>query len=516
MKQYKNRTMLFVTLGVMIIMTIVHLAVRQFKLFDNMSMYSMGHGLLNIDEISQDFGWVLNGLFVIPLILLLASFILYRVSNTHRLIPILNTLALTFSSMSMIAGGGGRVEFHFSIFMVVAIMSYYESLKLISLMTILFAVQHILGFFLFPEIVFGATQYDFIMLTIHAIFLVLTSAAISLQILSNQKMMKHIQLEVEKNEVEIVKDIVNRLSDTSDEIVKNTKELSIGANESIISGKTIATNIEHVSNGSEVQTKKANQAVESMEKIDQDITRIVNATSVVSDISQATSNFADQGNENLVMLMKSMSLLQASIQDCESQIRNLHDHSTEIGNIIGAIKDIANQTKLLALNASIESARAGEAGKGFSVVAVEIRKLAEQSDLSAMQITHLITEIDEGMRLSVESMERVIHSLKNGVEVANQTEGSFHQIMVSTKDVSSKIQDIVHSTAEIKSSSKEAVSTVMEISTIAGEFANNFQNANFLVRKQLSEHEEIFTVVNRLDNAVNGLQAVIEKLTKEQ
>ncbi|MEH7080697.1 methyl-accepting chemotaxis protein, partial [Bacillus velezensis] len=215
-------------------------------------------------------------------------------------------------------------------------------------------------------------------------------------------------------------------------------------------------------------------------------------------------------------LMESMSSLQTSIQDCETQIRNLHNHSTEIGNIIGAIKDIANQTKLLALNASIESARAGEAGKGFSVVAVEIRKLAEQSDLSAMQITHLITEIDEGMRLSVESMEKVTSSLKNGVEVANQTEGSFHQIMVSTKDVSSKIQDIVQSTAEIKSSSKEAVSTVMEISDIAGDFANNFHNANHLVQKQLSDHQEIFHVVNRLDNAVSGLQAVIEKLTKGQ
>lgn len=283
-----------------------------------------------------------------------------------------------------------------------------------------------------------------------------------------------------------------------------------------MSGKTIATNIEHVTIGSEVQTKKANEAVGSMEKVDQDIARIVNATSVVSDISLATSNFADQGNENLVLLMESMSSLQTSIQDCETQIRNLHNHSTEIGNIIGAIKEIANQTKLLALNASIESARAGEAGKGFSVVAVEIRKLAEQSDLSAMQITHLITGIDEGMRLSVESMERVTNSLKNGVEVANQTEGSFHQIMVSTKDVSSKIQDIVHSTAEIKSSSKEAVSTVMEISDIAGDFANNFQNANQLVQKQLSDHEEIFHLVNRLDDAVNGLKAVIEKLTKEQ
>ncbi|WP_373419559.1 methyl-accepting chemotaxis protein [Bacillus sp. EAC] len=208
-----------------------------------------------------------------------------------------------------------------------------------------------------------------------------------------------------------------------------------------------------------------------------------------------------------------MNSLQQSIHDCETQIRNLHNHSTEIGTIIGAIQAIANQTKLLALNASIESARAGEAGKGFSVVAVEIRKLAEQSDVSAKRITGLVTEIDDGMRLSVESMERVTSSLKNGVKVANQTEGSFNQIMVSTKDVSTKIRDIVKSTDEIMNSSQEAVSKVMEISNIAGDFANTFKDTNKLVNKQLTDNQDIFHVVNRLNDAVNGLQTVIEKLT---
>lgn len=515
MKHRKNRTMLFVTTCVFGIMVVVHIFSRKLGLFDDLhTMHSMESGTFAIQDIDQQYGMVLDLLFILPFVFLLGAFILYRINKNHKLMPLMNTLSLTFASISMIAGGGGRVEFHFSIFMVVAIMCYYENIKLITVMTLLFAVQHILGFFLIPEIVFGVTKYDFTMLAIHSIFLILTSTAISLQIVSNKKIMKQVEIEMEQNEKEIAKEIVNSLLETSEEIVKNTQDLSIGANESINSGKTIATNIEQVATGSEEQTKKANEAVSSMEKVDDDINRIVNATSVVSLLSKATSSFADKGNENLVMLMDSIRSLQDSVQDCEKQIRNLHNHSTQIGNINGVIQAIANQTKLLALNASIESARAGEAGKGFSVVAVEIRKLAEQSDLSANQITELITEINHGMKLSVESMEKVSYSLKNGVDVANQTENSFHQIMVSTKDVTAKIQDIVRSTEEILSSSQQAASTVVDISRIAGDFSYTFQNANYLVHKQLSDNEEIFNIVNRLNKAVNGLQTVIRKLTK--
>ena len=109
----------------------------------------------------------------------------YQKQHDHRLVPLLNTLTLTFASMSIISGGGGTVEFHFSIFMVLAIVAYYENMKLIAIMTVLFALQHILGFFFLTELVFGAASYSFLMLVIHAVFLILTSGATSLQIHSS-------------------------------------------------------------------------------------------------------------------------------------------------------------------------------------------------------------------------------------------------------------------------------------------------------------------------------------------
>ncbi|MFC5988138.1 hypothetical protein [Marinicrinis lubricantis] len=111
----------------------------------------------------------------------------------HSQLPLLIVLTLTFSSISIISGGGGGVEFHFSIFIVIAAAAYYENIRLIMMMKILIVVQHLGKFFWCPQIVFGTDTYPFLMLVIHAVFLILTSSATSMQIYSKHKIMNQIE-----------------------------------------------------------------------------------------------------------------------------------------------------------------------------------------------------------------------------------------------------------------------------------------------------------------------------------
>ncbi|KAF6613490.1 methyl-accepting chemotaxis protein, partial [Paenibacillus sp. EKM208P] len=113
-------------------------------------------------------------------------------------------------------------------------------------------------------------------------------------------------------------------------------------------------------------------------------------------------------------------------------MRMLDERTQQIDTMLHAITDIAQQTNLLALNASIEAARAGEEGRGFSVVASEVRKLAEQSNQSSGQISELIQNMRKDMEHSLKTMERVKQDVDSGIKIASETEQQFNKIVTST------------------------------------------------------------------------------------
>jgi methyl-accepting chemotaxis protein len=208
--------MLLITGLVILLVFVANILGRIFHLFDH------SHGLDHIVpsyQIEENFSFALNILVLIPVLLLCGSYVLYRVNKNSPYIPYLLTLALTFGSISIISGGSGRVEFHFSIFMVVAALGYYQNIKLLSLMTTIFAVHHLLGFFFFPEIVFGVHSYTFLMLILHATFLILTSSAVIWQVYSSKRIENDLLKKQEEQRKRIIEEIVDRLSFTSNQIL---------------------------------------------------------------------------------------------------------------------------------------------------------------------------------------------------------------------------------------------------------------------------------------------------------
>lgn len=184
MENIKNRNILILSTIVLVASIIVHFLHRVL----NVSKYWMDEHIIHVERLSL----VLNIFLSIPILLLILTFFFYRKNNEHPIIPLLNTLTITFSSISMIAGGEGMVEYHFTLFMVVAIIGYYEKVNLIIIMTTLFTIQHLAGFFFLTEYVFGKTNYPFSMLVIHALFLLGTSGAIIWQTVEKRKLLAHL------------------------------------------------------------------------------------------------------------------------------------------------------------------------------------------------------------------------------------------------------------------------------------------------------------------------------------
>lgn len=168
----KNKIMTYLSAGVVTLSISVYILHRFFNLFEE---FLSSRGLSTSNE-----GAIEIVLLLIPIVTLTAA--LWFQGKNDELLPLMNTITLTFGSISLIASGNGMVEYHFSIFMVIAMIAYYESIKLILISTVLFAIQHLVGYFTFPELICGTDQYPFGVLLVHAVFLIFTSGATILQV----------------------------------------------------------------------------------------------------------------------------------------------------------------------------------------------------------------------------------------------------------------------------------------------------------------------------------------------
>jgi methyl-accepting chemotaxis protein len=145
----------------------------------------------------------------------------------------------------------------------------------------------------------------------------------------------------------------------------------------------------------------------------------------------------------------------SSIKSAASTIEELGTSSQEIGEIVLTIKDIADQTNLLALNAAIEAARAGEQGRGFAVVADEVRKLAERTAKATEEIAEKIRNIQTKSNASVNAMNQSSKQAEGGVSLANDAMRALEEIVSATKGAMDMIQRIAVATEELSATSEE-------------------------------------------------------------
>ncbi|NOU93240.1 hypothetical protein GC093_08410 [Paenibacillus sp. LMG 31456] len=230
MQDKKNRLMLWLSAAAVLLNVIIFIVTRTFDPFRH-TMGIHGSGF----EMNILMLWAQNGLFLLPIVSLGLA-VYWFLNKEHVYLPWLNTLTLTFSSFSIISGSGGNVEFHFSIFMVIAAAAYYENTRLIAMMTVLFAIQHVMGFFFFPQLIFGTDTYPFLMVGIHAVFLVITSIATIWQIRSKRSITSQLEDENRSKEdkimalLEHVQSLSGQIGSTTG-IVSETSEQNVRTNQ---------------------------------------------------------------------------------------------------------------------------------------------------------------------------------------------------------------------------------------------------------------------------------------------
>lgn len=497
MIQQKNKLMLWLAGCTIILSGLVHLLNRVVKIIPHHSMVMVADNS-GSHTYTTDISAGQNILLILPMILFAVTLYLYRKRQDHTLVPLLNTISLTFLSISIISGGGGSVEFHFSIFMVIAMLAYYEDVKLILTSTIIFAVQHVLGFFVMTELVFGQPDYPFSMLLIHAVFLVLTSGATYLQIQSKKKITLELERERNNKQAELM-DVLGDVKSLSKELGEVSSLVSGQSDHMITANQEMLGAFKEVSAGLETE----NESIHHIEVDLRDISHMIEETSTVSSaMNQRTveiENIAFDNLEHIQNLYKQVMLVATSIQQVTETIGSLYDSSQKVGEIIQAIDHISGQTNLLALNASIEAARAGELGRGFSVVANEIRKLADQSKEATDEIKVILTKISEDSITSVSQMKEGEQATLLSVERAESSIVSFEQMNEAIKEIVSAIHQMNESVKHVE----------VRAHAINGEMSN----ISAVTEQSTASVEELFTITKKQIDAFDQIKGELRRLT---
>lgn len=190
-------------------------------------------------------------------------------------------------------------------------------------------------------------------------------------------------------------------------------------------------------------------------------------------------------------LVQSVNVVGTSSKDFADKVKKLGSSISKISEIIKLINDISDETNLLALNASIESARAGESGKGFAVVAEEIRKLAEQSRTSSDNIGKLLNGIISETQTMVHASDNIVNEVDEQVNLLNLTNEALENIIQAVADILPTIETVTTSTLEIKRDKDVILEKVETTSSIAEEVSASSEEISASMEEINASAEEV-------------------------
>ena len=261
----------------------------------------------------------------------------------------------------------------------------------------------------------------------------------------------------------------------------------------------LATSAEHVSSSSEQQSEAAAAVASSVEEVTVSIAQLSARAHETEAISAEASRSSQSGAEVVNQSAVEITSIAQSVDRAASVVKALGEQSRQIATIVNVIKDIADQTNLLALNAAIEAARAGEQGRGFAVVADEVRKLSEKTAGSTQEIASMIDAILRGTQDAVRSMEEGVTRVQTGVDLAKQAGSSMNDLQHN----STRMLQAVH---DMSSSLKEQRVAADEIARQVERIAHMSEQNGVAIKQSARASRDLETLSGHLRQAVGGFK----------
>lgn len=253
------------------------------------------------------------------------------------------------------------------------------------------------------------------------------------------------------------------------DLSETVRGIMSGSEEITASAAHLSSAAQEVSASTTHQSTSTASAAAAVEELTVSIDHVATNSDEANERAQSAGELARQSGQETELAATKTGKVATHVDETAREIHKLSEHVHEIGSITTVIRDVADQTNLLALNAAIEAARAGEQGRGFAVVADEVRKLAERTTASAQEISKVISTIQEGVASAVQSMSESREQVAEVVTAAQTASASMTAIQDVTRTVCEAIAGISEAMREQRSASSELSRNVEAIAQMSDE-----------------------------------------------
>ncbi len=294
---------------------------------------------------------------------------------------------------------------------------------------------------------------------------------------------------------------------TIDENTESLSSLSVEMSSSI---DNVATSVQDVAKGMETQSGDLVYIVSILNDFNIQLDNVLKSVKVIEDGTSEIHIKANDSNKDMSSVIDSVDTVTDSFSELVEKIQNVEGNINKINEITALIKGISDQTNLLALNAAIEAARAGEAGRGFSVVADEIRKLAEQSKHSTENIVKLISTISQDTEKMVETTDIVSNQLLTQRGSITTAIKSFGEITKAVNDINPKIEETTKIAIDINNRKNDIIEKVEATSSVAEEVSASSEEIAATSQEVSASTQEVSALAQELSNMTNSMKKLVE------
>ncbi|NEW07949.1 methyl-accepting chemotaxis protein [Paenibacillus sp. SYP-B3998] len=272
----------------------------------------------------------------------------------------------------------------------------------------------------------------------------------------------------------------------------------------------VAAAFHEISLGIESQATSITDITSAMQDVNETVVQTSSASRTMSSRSRDTAQMTNQGKTQMEDLSLKINDITQIVIDTSQIMNAVNEENRQISNIVSTIADIANQTNLLSLNASIEAARAGEQGKGFSVVANEIRKLAQNAHVASTDISEILGSIQNKVESAVEKVTVGLEAVDSGKNSAESVSRLFEVINNNTAEVMEQAESLQRMNVQLQASSQKVAEEMTSVAAITEQSAASVQEVLASAEVQQKRVEDIVNSIRQLNGLTQNLQQLVE------
>lgn len=308
-----------------------------------------------------------------------------------------------------------------------------------------------------------------------------------------------------------LREMIQRVNHTAVQVAATSEKLLASSEETTQAAEQISVAMNHVVSGSEKQAGQIEQANGVVNEIMKQLTSLAESMEQAQQDSLKSAQMAEDGSAMMTQSQEQMNRIGETNQLMNDVIRSLEEKAARIGEVVTLITHFAEQTNLLSLNAAIEAARAGEHGRGFSVVAEEVRKLAEQSKTAGDQVVELIAQIQQEVARTVGAVEENTAAVKSGMQLSRQAGESFRVIAEQVTGLKERIHHVGGALKTMRDGAEQLVTVMDQVWKFSQETTGYSEQVAASSEQQSAAMEQVTAMATHLNDTAGDLQAMVER-----